>query len=427
MKKLFFFAMTAAVLMGCKSNEPGEGERVIDMLPKTRFIELTQSQKDFVNKNTDFSFNLFRAINQMPEGQKSNIISPISVTYVLGMLNDGAAGNTAKEITSVLGFGENNKLAVNEFCQKLIQEAPETDPSVTLKIANTVISNDYRQVRLAPQYQTDMENYYEAEVASLDFSNKTDALNHINGWCNDHTEGMIPKILSENELDKEALLLLMNAIYFKATWTDKFDANDTKDEAFTTEDGVQKTLPMMHRKARAICGENDIYTILNLPYGSGDKWSMRVLLPKEGKTIDDVINSLNQESWQEFSDMHSWEPPIVDIKIPRFSTAFETDLKKPLSALGAPSMFDSKKAQFPYISSNFNDIYVSLMKQKAAIEVNEEGTKASAVTVAVMGETAIGPIGKDMNTDFHCNRPFVYVIQEASSGTIFFLGTYRGE
>ena len=78
MKKLFFFAMTAAVLMGCKSNEPGEGERVIDMLPKTRSIELTQSQKDFVNKNTDFSFNLFRAINQMPEGQKSNIISPIS-------------------------------------------------------------------------------------------------------------------------------------------------------------------------------------------------------------------------------------------------------------------------------------------------------------------------------------------------------------
>ena len=428
MKKLFFFAMTAAVLMGCKSNEPGEGERVIDMLPKTRFIELTQSQKDFVNKNTDFSFNLFRlpktrfieltesqkdfvnkntdfsfnlfrAINQMPEGQKSNIISPISVTYVLGMLNDGAAGNTAKEITSVLGFGENNKQAVNEFCQKLIQEAPETDPSVTLKIANTIISNDYRQVRLAPQYQSDMENYYEAEVASLDFSNKTDALNRINGWCN----------------------------YFKATWTDKFDANDTKDEAFTTEDGVQKTLPMMHRKARAICGENDIYTILNLPYGSGDKWSMRVLLPKEGKTIDDVINSLNQESWQEFSDMHSWEPPIVDIKIPRFSTAFETDLKKPLSALGAPSMFDPEKAQFPYISSNFNDIYVSLMKQKAAIEVNEEGTKASAVTVAVMAENAIGPIGKNMNVDFHCDRPFVYVIQEASSGTIFFLGTYKGE
>ena len=123
--------------------------------------------------------------------------------------------------------------------------------------------------------------------------------------------------------------------------------------------------------------------------------------------------------------MHSWEPPIVDIKIPRFSTAFETDLKKPLSALGAPSMFDPEKAQFPNISSNFNDIYVSLMKQKAAIEVNEEGTKASAVTVAEMWETA-APISS-MNIDFHCDRPFVYVIQEASSGTIFFLGTYRGE
>ena len=426
MNKLFFFAMTAAVFMGCKSNELGEGERVIDMMPKTRAIELTQTQKTFVNKNNDFSFNLFRAINEMPEGQKSSIISPISVTYVLGMLNDGAEGNTAKEITSVLGFGENNKQAINEFCQKLIKEAPQTDPSVTLKIANTVISNNYQQVSFASQYQSDMENYYEAEVASLDFSNKTEALNHINGWCNNHTEGMIPKILSEDELKKEALILLMNAIYFKATWTDKFDANDTKDETFTTENGNKKTLPMMHRKAMAVYGENDIYSMMTLPYGSGDKWFMRVLLPKEGKTIDDVISNLNQESWQELSEMNSWERVTVDVKIPRFSTAFETDLVEPLSALGAPSMFDRKKAQFPNISSNFKDIYISLMKQKAAIEVNEEGTKASAVTVA-MGDLAMADIGRDMNVDFHCNRPFVYVIQEASSGTIFFLGTYKGE
>ena len=426
MKKLFFYVVTVAAMMGCSSsNEPGEEERVIDMLPKTRAIVLTQEQKSFVNKTTDFSFNLFRTISQMPGGEKSSVLSPISVTYVMGMLNDGAAGNTAKEITSVLGFGENDTKAVNEFCKKLIEEAPLTDPSVTLEIANTVIANSHRDIRFESKYLNDMKDYYSAAVESYDFVNKAEALREINGWCNDRTHGMIPEILDENELEADALLLLMNAIYFKATWTDKFDPKDTRNETFTTEAGQQKSLPMMHRKAQARCGQNDVFTMLNLPYGSGDKWAMRILLPKEGKTVDDVINSLNKESWQElWSD--GWNP-VVDILVPRFSTQFETYLVEPLSAMGAPSMFDSNKAEFPHISSNFKEIYVGLMKQKAAIEVNEEGTKASAVTVAMLGETMNVEYEKPMNIDFHCDHPFVYVIQEASSGVIFFLGSYRGE
>ena len=366
MKKLFLFMLPAiAALASCSSSDDsiGEGEMVIDMLPKTRSIVLTQEQRAFVGKNTDFSFNLFRAISQMPEGKKSSIISPISVTYLLGMLNDGASGNTAKEITSVVGFGEGKTLA------------------------------------------------------------------EVNGWCYDKTHGMIPEILNESELNANALLLLMNAIYFKATWTEKFDPADTRDKTFTTADGQTQSLPMMHRKALAQYSENDVCTMLNLPYGSGDKWSMKVLLPREGKTVDDVIASLNAESWQQLR-YNGWSPN-VDIEMPRFKTTFETDLIEPLSAMGAPTMFMPGVAEFPNISSNFKkDVYVGLMKQKAAIEVDEEGTKASAVTIAEMIETSAGgpwDIEKPMNVDFHANRPFVYVIQEASTGVIFFLGTYRGE
>ena len=431
MKKLFLFMLPAiAALASCSSSDDsiGEGEMVIDMLPKTRSIVLTQEQRAFVGKSTDFSFNLFRAISQMPEGKKSSIVSPISVTYVLGMLNDGASGNTAKEITSVVGFGEGKTQAVNEFCRKLIDEAPETDPSVTLEIANIVIGNNYRHVDFEPQYKWDMQDYYRAEITNLDFSQKTETLAEVNGWCNDKTHGMIPEILNESELKTNALLLLMNAIYFKATWTDKFDPDDTRDKTFTTEGGQTQSRPMMHRKAGAEYSENDVCTMLNLPYGSGDKWSMKVLLPREGKTVDDVINSLNAESWQALRH-NSWYS-VIDIEMPRFKTSFETDLKQPLSGMGAPTMFMPGVAEFPNICSNYKkDIYVFLMKQKAAIEVDEEGTKASAVTVAGLVDSAGGPwdIEKPMNVDFHANRPFVYVIQEASSGVIFFLGTYRGE
>lgn len=426
MKKLSLFALSVIALAGCSSNSLDEGEKVIDMMPKTRSVDLTQDQRDFVNQNTDFSFNLFRTISGMPEGKKSSIISPISVTYVMGMLNDGATGNTAKEITSVIGFGDGNTKAVNEFCKKLIEEAPETDPSVTLEIANTIISNKKRNVKLESAFQKDMQNYYDAEVSSLDFSKKSDALKSVNGWCNKKTHGMIPEILKENELKADALLLLMNAIYFKATWTDKFDSKDTQNKTFTTENGQQKSLPMMHRKAKARYNETEVFQMLNLPYGSGDMWSMKVLLPQEGKTVDDVINSLDAKSWEELR--YSGWFPVVDIDIPRFTTAFETDLIKPLSAMGAPSMFTPKVAEFPNISSNFKkELYVGLMKQKAAIEVNEEGTKASAVTVSGLDATADGPGEQPMNVDFHANRPFVYLIQEASTGVIFFMGTYRGE
>lgn len=432
MKKLLLLIPAVVALMGCSSDSTGndrdDGEMVIDMLPETRSIVLTQEQRAFVGKNTDFSFNLFRAISQMPAGKKSSIISPISVTYVLGMLNDGAAGNTAKEISSVVGFGEGKTQAVNDFCKKLIDEAPKTDPSVTLEIANIVIGNDYRHVGFEPPYVRDMQDYYRAEITNLDFSQKTETLAEVNGWCNDKTHGMIPEILNESELKANALLLLMNAIYFKATWAEKFDPVDTRDKTFTTVDGKTQSLPMMHRKALAQYSENDVCTMLNLPYGSGDKWSMKVLLPREGKTVDDVIATLNAESWQQLR-YNGWSP-IVDIEMPRFKTTFETDLVEPLSAMGAPTMFTPDFAEFPNICSNFKqDLYVGLMKQKAAIEVDEEGTKASAVTVAGFVDSAGGPwdIEKPMNVDFHANRPFVYVIQEASSGVIFFLGTYRGE
>ena len=430
MKKLFLLSITAAAMMACSTSndiepEPEGGGIVVDMLPYTSTIQLTGEQRAFVDYNTDFSFRLFRTISNMPAGQKSSIVSPISVTYVLGMLNDGAAGQTASEITSVLGFGDGKAKAVNEFCKTMIDEAPKTDPSVTLEIANTIISNKKRDVQLEEQYSQDMRQYYSAELSSIDFSKSAEAVGNINAWCKDKTHGMIPEILKEGELDPRALLVLMNAIYFKATWTEKFDSKDTRNETFTTASGQQQQLPMMHRKARIMSAQNDVYTTIELPYGSGTRWSMTVMLPNDGKTIDDIIQSLSSDSWRQVH--RSSRTVIADIKIPRFTTKFETDLVEPLKAMGAPSMFDGSVAEFPNISTNYKDgLYVALMKQKAAIEVDEEGTKASAVTIAEMKDGTAGPSPEPERIDFHCNRPFVYVIQEYSSGVVFFVGTFRG-
>ena len=384
---------------------------VIDMLPKTQYIELTQEQKALVAKSNDFSFNLYRAIHAA-DHQKSNITSPLSVAYVLGMLNDGANGNTAKEISQVLGFGA-TKQAINEYCKALIDQAPIADPSVILQIANIVAAN--QDVTLEKDFKNDMQNYYSAEVASLDFS-KQSSVDYLNTWCKEKSGGMIPSII--DALSPEDLLVLMNAVYFKATWTEKFDEKETQEEVFTKADGSTIKLPMMHRNAQIRYCTNEVYTGIWLPFGSGDRWSMKVLLPEEGKTIDDIVKSLTGESWEN----NYWQHAIVDIKMPRFSTKSDIMLNDMVSKLGVPSIFDPQKADFSLMSKNQKQFYVSQMKQKAAIEVNEEGTKTTAVTVSMMtGSNIVNGKG-----EFHANRPFVYVIQEWSSGAIFFIGTFQG-
>lgn len=240
----------------------------------------------------------------------------------------------------------------------------------------------------------------------------------MNNWCNEKSQGMIPEIIKN--LSPEDLIVLMNAVYFKATWTEKFDKNDTHEESFTMADNTSINLPMMHRNAQVRYCSNDIYTGIWLPFGSGDKWSMKVLLPEEGKTVDDIIASLTNESWNH----QNWMYAITDIKMPRFTTKSDIILNKLIASLGAPSMFDPMKADFSLMTKNAYPLFVSLLKQKSAIEVTEEGTKTSAVTVALMDMADAGIEDRGV---FHANRPFVYIIQEASSGAIFFIGTFQGD
>lgn len=402
--------------------QPDKDDFIVYMLPRAKQIELTQEQKALVKKNNDFSMNLFKTINEMDEKKRSNFLSPISVTYMLGMLNDGAAGETSKEILSMLGFGESDTQSVNELCKALIYGAPNVDPNVSVEISSYIAANSHRGVTLESLFQKDMETYYKAEAASLDFSSP-DALKTINGWCSEKTDGKIDKMLEE--LDATSLLVLLNAVNFKATWVSKFDEANTLDETFTMDDGTTKQLPMMHQEAFVRFGSNDVYSTILLPYGGANaEWYMYILHPQENKTVEDVLEAMSNEDMTKFF----WNTSVfqVDIKIPRFKTTSENDLIQPIKKLGAPSIFNPNKADFPKMCSNYKNLYVSKLLQKAAVDVNENGTEAVAVTAAGINATSVGIIDRD-KAYFYCDSPFVYVIQEQSSGAVFFIGTFRGE
>jgi serpin B len=434
MKKNLFLLITVVLsgaMLSCSSSDDvedmGEAKKVVNMLSEAKPIQLTEAQMIFANDNNKFTLNFLKTVNETDRSGKSFIYSPLSITYVLGMVNDAAEGETERELEQTLGFHEGGIQAVNDYCKKLIEGLPKVDEKVTLDIANAIFLN--KDFTLKPQFEQDMLAYYDAKAEALDFS-ASSTLNHINGWCNEKTNGMIPTIL--DEIDPAMVSYLLNAIYFKADWASKFDKKNTKEETFTTENGKTK-LPLMHQNVLIQYAKNSIFSSVSIPYGNGE-WSMIVMLPEEGKTTDDIINNLASYGLTMYGfcgtmgdTFQSYE---VDLKLPRFETFSDTDdvtdgLIGLLQNMGIHLAFDWAMAEIPNMCNR--SVYIDMMRQKAKIKVNEEGSEAAAVTVAGMKYESMAhePIEYPKAT-FHANRPFVYVIRESSSGVILFVGKFTG-
>lgn len=380
-----------------------------DGLMDDNYLILSDAQRDIIENNNAFALNLF---SQM-KGFDSKVVSPMSVSYLMGMLANGADGQTRQEIMKAIGCEKVSLRDLNEFYQMLITRANYFDKATTINIADYIALNCHYQLK--DGFASTMQNYYKAGVESLDFS-KASTLKRINRWCSDHTDGMIPKIIEQ--VDADAVSYIMNAIYFNGTWTDKFDTRQTKLENFQSYTRDIKKTQMMHRNGKYQYMDNADFAAVNLPYGNGS-YSMTVILPNRGKSIDEVMAGLDAKKVSELR--RSMDECVVDLKLPRFTISQETSLNDIISKLGAPTMFTSGADFSNFASGNLS---ISKMLQKAKIEVSEEGTKASAVTMAMVAMTALRP--EPRKVEFHANRPFIYMITEHSTGAILFMGQYTG-
>lgn len=380
-----------------------------DGLMDDNYLILSDAQRDIIENNNAFALNLF---SQM-KGFDSKVVSPMSVSYLMGMLANGADGQTRQEIMKAIGCEKVSLRDLNEFYQMLITRANYFDKATTINIADYIALNCHYQLK--DGFASTMQNYYKAGVESLDFS-KASTLKRINRWCSDHTDGMIPKIIEQ--VDADAVSYIMNAIYFNGTWTDKFDTRQTKLENFQGYTRDIKKTQMMHRNGKYQYMDNADFAAVNLPYGNGS-YSMTVILPNRGKSIDEVMAGLDAKKVGELR--RSMDECVVDLKLPRFTISQETSLNDIISKLGAPTMFTSGADFSNFASGNLS---ISKMLQKAKIEVSEEGTKASAVTMAMVAMTALRP--EPRKVEFHANRPFIYMITEHSTGAILFMGQYTG-
>ncbi len=373
------------------------------------FLILTDTQRDLLNKNNTFAVNLFNKVS----GMDSRVISPLSVTGLMTILANGADGETRQEILNTIGFNDASMDEINALYGYLVKKAGNLDPSTTVNIADYIAVNKNNKVK--DEFKNTVSEWFDAETGSLDFTSPKSA-GIINNWCSRHTDGMIPRII--DNVEPSAVAYLLNAIYFNGSWTDKFEAKETKLERFRGYTRDIKKVKMMHRNDEYSYTSNQTYSAVRIPYGDGT-FAMTVLLPNEGKSIDDMMKVV---SAKEIANLgRSMESRKVDLKLPKFTTETEQPLNEVIAALGAPTMFRNS-ADFSNLADG--NMFVSKMFQKAKIEVSEEGTKAAAVTAAIMTMSALAPEPQPVN--FHADRPFVYLISESNTGAIYFLGQFTG-
>ena len=383
-----------------------------DENPDPGYLILSDSQREMVKAGNRMALDVFRQLG----GLDSKVISPLSIYYLMGMLANGADGTTRQEIMHLLGCDKMTVADVNDLCHLLICQAGTLDKATELQTANYVAVN--RQNKLKQPFVNSLCASYDASVENLDFtSSKT--VKHINQWCSDHTDGMVPGIL--DSVEPSAVAYVMNALYFNGSWTDKFDKGETKEENFRGYTRNVRKVQMMHREGKyPYCSASDFQAV-ELPYGNGT-YTMTVLLPAEGKSLDDMVQHLTADTLAALGDRMT--EYTVDLKLPRFTSEMELTLNDIITRLGAPSLFSAATANF----SNFADgsVYISKLLQKSKIEVSEEGTKAAAVTAAVMTMACLEP-EEPRRVEFHADRPFVYVISEKQSGAVYFIGRFTAQ
>jgi serpin B len=395
----------------CRSGDDG-------LRPKERQdIPLTKVEESIVQGNNAFGLNLLQTIveeDRESEEEGNIFVSPLSVTLALGMLNNGAAGSTSEEIRKTLGYDGVSTGEMNDYFLKMLIALKNIDPYVTLESANSIwLRQDFRPL---PAFIEVNQSKYDAEVRSEDFADPA-TLRLINAWCSDKTHGMINEILKQ--ISPDAVMYLINALYFKGAWAEPFDKKETKDDIFTREDGATSTVPMMQKELRLNYVRNDLFQAVEVPYGN-EAFSTLFLLPTEGVALSSVVEQLDATAWNDCLANLSGQQ--VQLGIPRMELEYGITLNSALKKLGIQSVFSDEAADLTGIHPTA-PLAVSLIKQNTALKVNEEGTEAAAVTIVGVDIATAPP--PDRPVPFILNRPFLFFIKEKSTGAILFEGLIR--
>jgi serpin B len=389
------------IAISCEKNDPDPANR------EPSKIDLTKKSAELIEADQQFAFELFKEVYALSDAENV-MISSLSTSYALGMTFNGASGTTKDAFRDVLHFGDLTDQEVNESYKELMSQLVTLDKEVQFSIANSIW---YKLgYNVLEDFISTNQEYFDAAVEELDFSDPQ-AVDIINGWIEEKTNDKIKDML--DFIPSNAVMYLINAIYFNANWKYQFDPEDTYSGDFMLKEGGTHRTDFMQVEGTFNYTNQEDFTAVELPYGDS-AFSMVVLLPKPGISAADIVEEMDAESWNSWFEFSY--PNNVLVELSKFKYGFKSLLNDPLINLGMGIAF-TDAADFSNITPG-GGIFISRVIHQTFIDVNEEGTEAAAATIVEMIESSAG----GGPTLFRADRPFLYLIKENSTGALLFMG-----
>ena len=371
---------------------------------------------ELVECSNDFSFEMYQEL--AGSGDENVFFSPYSITTAMGMAYEGARGDTAVEMASVLNFPTDNETRL-EIMKAFQSELNKESGAYELATANAYWLRQGEN--LNPDYRDAIESYYLAHGEELDFAgDSSGSIEIINDWVEEQTNDKIQDLLPSGSITPETYLVLTNAIYFLSDWKYQFDANATENRSFITssqENIMAETMHMNDMEIELNYSESGDAQMLQLPY-KGDELSMYIVLPKENDVVSleskldyDYLNNLKEDMSSEW----------VDVYLPKFEFKQKYSLVNNLANMGMPTAFGSQ-ADFSGIKANSGPLAIGDVIHKSFVKVDEEGTEAAAATAVIMHDNAVIGGSDPEPIIFDADHPFIFFIQHESTGQILFMG-----
>jgi len=392
-------------LMACSNSIKVKAENLMEGV-KPFEVSGRAADDKYLRNTADFSIDLFK--NSVSDSDNS-LISPLSVMLALTMTANGADKQTLSQMETVLG----KDIPLEELNQYLfyyVKNLP-VEKKTNLRIANSIWFRDDSGLKINNDFLQKNANYYNADIYKSPFNNQT--VLDINNWVDANTDGMIENIV--DRINDDNIMYLINAVMFDATWKKVYYKNDVSNDTFTSIDGKSQTVELMNSQ-ESFYLEDGKATGFMKPYYD-NKYFFVALLPNEGISIKDYIQSLSGEAFYDM--LNKVQVTTVYTALPKFSYDYAVNMNDALNSLGMPDAFSPDAADFSKLgASQSGNIYISEVLHKTFITVDELGTKAGAVTKVEMSDTAEMEKPKTVKL----NRPFVFAIIDGTSKLPIFIG-----
>lgn len=403
--------LVCGLLLAAGACQPGDGTNgttpppLLTELPRS----LSAAEQTLISADNQLGFDLLRKARAAAPDSNA-LLSPLSAGMALGMTLNGAAGTTLDSMRVALQLGSASIADINAGYRSLLVLLAGLDGTSQFAIANSIWTDAGFPV-LSSFLDAGRTNF-DAEVHTQDLQAPA-TVGAINDWVNRKTNGKIPTIV--NHIADHEVMLLINAIYFKGAWRQGFDPAQTLAATFHASDGTTQSVPTMALGGHVGYAVTADAELVELPYGNG-AFAMTIVLPGAGHTIADLVNGIDAAHFAEWvAQLHDAE---LGLTLAKFQFAYTRELKDDLSALGMRLAFDDTAADFSRMAvlTPPERLFLTNVTQKTFVDVNEEGTVAAAVTSVGIARYSSRGIEVDVN------RPFLFVLRERFSGTIFFVG-----